>query len=137
MFRGEVRLQIADLLALSDVCVLSSSAEGFSNAILEYMAAARPVVATDAGGAREAVQDGATGYLVPVGDDEAMAARIVALLRAPEQARLMGTCGQQRVRQEFSCEAQLERTHNLYDGLLERTSSAARGPNNRAGIGCM
>src|SRR5437764_3034345 len=99
---------VARLLALSDVCVLSSRAEGFSNAILEYMAAARPVVATDAGGAREAVLDGATGYLVPVGNDATMAARIVDLLRAPEQARAMGACGQQRVRQEFSCEAQLE-----------------------------
>src|SRR5207302_925678 len=59
---------VADLLALSEVCVLSSIAEGFSNAILEYMAAARPVVATDAGGVREAVHDGETGYIVPVGD---------------------------------------------------------------------
>ena len=42
--------RVADLLAVSDVCVLSSKAEGFSNSILEYMAASRPVVVTDVGG---------------------------------------------------------------------------------------
>src|SRR5215203_3990866 len=57
--------RIADLLAISDVCVLSSKGvEGFSNSILEYMAAGRPVVATDVGGAREAIVEGETGYIV-------------------------------------------------------------------------
>ncbi|HYP53828.1 MAG TPA: glycosyltransferase, partial [Pyrinomonadaceae bacterium] len=66
--------RVAELLEASSVCVLSSRAEGFSNAILEYMAAARAVVATDVGGAREAVAEGETGYLVPAGDDESLAA---------------------------------------------------------------
>src|SRR5205085_9609469 len=109
---------IAELLAASDVCVLSSTAEGFSNAILEYMAAARPVVATDVGGAREAVVEGETGYLIPAGDDEAMATRIVSLLREPERARAMGRRGKQIVEENFSCEAQLARTLALYDRLL-------------------
>ena len=62
---------IAQLLKVSDVCVLSSKAEGFSNSILEYMAAGRPVVATDVGGAREAIVEGETGYTVPSGNDQA------------------------------------------------------------------
>jgi glycosyltransferase involved in cell wall biosynthesis len=111
--------RVADLLAVSDVCVLSSQAEGFSNAILEYMAAARAVVATDVGGAREAIVEGETGYLVPAGDDEAMAARISALLVEPERARAMGKRGRMIVEQKFSCEAQLERVEGLYDRLLE------------------
>ena len=65
--------KVAELLSVSDVCALSSTAEGFSNAILEYMAAARPVVVTDVGGAREAVIEGETGYLVSAGCDEQMA----------------------------------------------------------------
>ncbi len=112
---------VADLLSISAVCVLSSKAEGFSNAILEYMAAARPVVVTDVGGAREAVVDGETGYLVPAGDDEAMAARIVTLLREPARARAMGARGRQRVAEKFSCGAQLERTQELYARLLGAT----------------
>src|SRR3989441_1516187 len=76
--------KVAELLSVSDVCVLSSKAEGFSNSILEYMAAARPVVVTDVGGAREAVIEGETGFIVAAGDHENMAARIITLLREPE-----------------------------------------------------
>ncbi|MDT4895765.1 MAG: L-malate glycosyltransferase [Acidobacteriota bacterium] len=120
--------RVADLLAISDVCVLSSRAEGFSNSILEYMAAGRPVVATRVGGASEAVVEGETGYLVAAGDDEQMAARIVALLRDENRARRMGQRGRAIVEQRFSCEAQLTRTVSLYDQLLmkERTSHAQK-----------
>ena len=118
--------RIAELLALSDVCVLASVAEGFSNAILEYMAAARPVVATNVGGAREAIVEGITGHLVPSDDDSAMADRIVALLRNPLEARTMGERGREVTREKFSCEVQLERTQELYDRLLERASTRLR-----------
>jgi glycosyltransferase involved in cell wall biosynthesis len=109
---------VPELLSLSDVCVLSSRAEGFSNAILEYMAAARPVVATNVGGASEAIVEGETGYLVSAGDDAAMAERIISLLREPERARGMGQRGRLRVERKFSCAAQLESTVNLYERLL-------------------
>lgn len=116
--------RIAELLAASDVCVLSSQAEGFSNAILEYMAAGRPVVATDVGGARECVAEGEMGYLVKVGDDEAMAARIVSLLIEPERAREMGERGRRAVAENFSCERQLERATALYERLLSPATAA-------------
>lgn len=111
--------RVAELLSVSEVCVLSSKAEGFSNSILEYMAAARPVVVTDVGGAREAVREGETGYLVPSGDDATMAARLISLLRDPKTARTMGMKGRLVVQEEFSCEAQLARTEALYDRLLK------------------
>ena len=111
--------RVAELLAVSEVCVLSSrGVEGFSNSIIEYMAAARPVVATDVGGAAEAVVDGETGYIVPPGDDEALAARVVELVNDPETARVMGGRGLLRVREKFSCEAQLARVEGLYARLL-------------------
>lgn len=111
--------KIADLLALSDVCVLSSrGVEGFSNSILEYMAAARPVVATDIGGAREAVIDGETGYIVQPQDFETMAERIISLLREPNRAGTMGERGRQVVEERFSCEKQVHRIEDLYDNLL-------------------
>jgi glycosyltransferase involved in cell wall biosynthesis len=109
---------VAELLNISEICVLSSKAEGFSNSILEYMAAARPVVVTNVGGAREVVTEGETGYLVTSGDDAAMAKRLISLLRDPERARLMGSNGQRVVAEKFSCEAQLARTEELYDRLL-------------------
>jgi glycosyltransferase involved in cell wall biosynthesis len=110
--------RVAELLAASDVCVLSSTAEGFSNSILEYMAAARPVVVTDVGGAREAVIEGKTGYIVPAGADQEMAARIVALLENSGQAQAMGERGRNVVEQTFSCAAQLAATQALYERLL-------------------
>ena len=114
--------RVAELLFASDVCVLSSKAEGFSNSILEYMGAARPVVATDVGGAREALGgDGEAGLLVPSGDDGALAARLVELLRDPEGARAMGARGRRIVERRFSAQVQLERTAELYDRLLERS----------------
>jgi glycosyltransferase involved in cell wall biosynthesis len=112
--------RVADLLSISDVCVLSSLAEGFSNSILEYMGASRPVVATNVGGAREAVVEGETGYLVQPGDEETMAARIIELLRNPERARSMGRRGRQVVEQKFSPATQLAQTEQLYDRLLAR-----------------
>jgi len=118
--------RVAELLRVSDVCVLSSTAEGFSNSILEYMAAARPVVATDVGGAREAIIDGQTGYIVPVGDEHAMASSIVDLLHNPEKAGAMGILGQELVARKFSCGARLQRTEELYERLLAHRSFSVR-----------
>ena len=118
--------RVAELLFVSDVCALSSQAEGFSNSILEYMGAARAVVATDVGGAREVIREGETGYLVSSGDDEAMAARIIALLREPERARAMGERGRLVVQQSFSAQAQLDRTEGLYDRLLAKAPTPRR-----------
>lgn len=112
--------RVAELLSISDVCVLSSTAEGFSNSILEYMAASRPVVATDVGGAREAILEGETGYLVSARDDKAMAARLISLLDDPQVARRMGERGRLVIEEKFSCRAQLENTLELYQRLLKR-----------------
>lgn len=111
---------VANLLFASDVGVLSSKAEGFANAILEYMAAGLPVVATDVGGAREAIAEDETGYLVPSGGDEKMAGRIINLLNSPERARSMGERGKLIVAEKFSCDRHLQNTLELYDELLIR-----------------
>ena len=110
--------RVSALLSISDVCVLSSVAEGFSNAILEYMGAGRPVVATDVGGAREAIRVGVTGFVVPPQDPEAMADCIVELLSDSKRAAAMGENGRRVVLEQFSCEAQLEQTVSLYERLL-------------------
>src|SRR5258707_1237065 len=77
---------VAALLSVSDVGVLSSKAEGFSNSILEYMAAGKPVVATNVGGAEEVIIEGETGYLVKSGNDREMAIQILKLLQDPQMA---------------------------------------------------
>ena len=109
---------VPDLLAASDVCVLSSQAEGFSNSILEYMAAGRAVVATNVGGASEAIVEGETGHLVNAGDDRAMGERLISLLRDPEKRHTMGINGRRRVEQRFSTENRLNTTVALYRKFL-------------------
>ena len=115
---------IRELLSISDVCVLTSRAEGFPNALLEYMAAGRPVVTTAVGGVREAVVEGESGYIVPVGDEKLIAERVIALLSDPTKAETFGSRGRQIVEQRFSCEAQLAGLEGLYARLLHHRQPA-------------
>ncbi|NNE97652.1 MAG: glycosyltransferase [Pyrinomonadaceae bacterium] len=105
---------VPELLSISYACVLTSFAEGFSNSILEYMSAAKPVVATNVGGASEAIIEGMTGFLVESNDDEAMAKHLTALLKNPERAKAMGQNGREVVTDRFICESQLESVTELY-----------------------
>ncbi len=109
---------VPSLLTSSYACVLTSTAEGFANAILEYMAAGKPVVATNVGGASEAVLDGETGFLVESGDAKMMAHRLIELLSDPEMAATFGSRGKLRVTELFSREAQVDKTIALYNSLL-------------------
>jgi glycosyltransferase involved in cell wall biosynthesis len=109
---------VAALLFASHVGVLSSKAEGFANAILEYMAVGLPVVATDVGGVREAISKGQNGFIVPAGDDAQMAARIIEVLSDDTRAREMGARGKVLVGDKFSSEHHLRNTLELYDEVL-------------------
>ncbi len=106
--------QIPELLFVSFAGVLTSFNEGFSNAILEYMAARLPVVATRVGGASEAITENETGFLVESDDSEAMANRLIELLENEEKSREFGTKGRATVEEKFSLAAQLENTLKLY-----------------------
>lgn len=105
---------VAELLFISDVCTLTSFAEGFSNSIIEYMAAGRPVVATRVGGAAEAIIEGKTGYLVASDYDEMMAKRVTTLLKNKTLANAMGESGREVAERKFSLENQLNKTLELY-----------------------
>jgi glycosyltransferase involved in cell wall biosynthesis len=119
--------RVPELLLASDVGVLSSSNEGFSNAILEYMAAGLPVVSTNVGGVREAVIDGESGFVVPVADDELMADRLLQLLKDKELRLRFGARGQAIVAAKFSLAARLGQTETLYAELLRRNVGAEFG----------
>lgn len=75
------------------VAVLCSESEGFSNSLIEYMQARRPIVCTDTGGNSEVLQDGHNGFLVPVGDSGALADRLVRLLADSALAHRLGAAG--------------------------------------------
>lgn len=106
--------RVPELLSVSFAGVLTSFNEGFSNAILEYMAAELPVVATRVGGADEAVVENETGFLIESDDAEALANRLLELLQDEGKARKFGAKGRKIVEEKFSCAAQLENTLKLY-----------------------
>ncbi|HYV68331.1 MAG TPA: glycosyltransferase [Myxococcales bacterium] len=132
------RYDVPAILARSSAFCLPSRSEGLSNAIMEAMAAGLPVVATDAGGNSELVQHGATGFVVPVGDADAVARRLVELLSDAELARKMGRRGRALAERELSLERKRAGYHDLYCRLLDIPVPAWRAerrssPSRRAG----
>ena len=100
--------------------MLPSRAEGLPNAVLEYMAAGLPTIASRVGGMAELVQDGVTGLLVPAEDANALAGALLQFLRDPEQARQIANNGQRFAVENFSFERLIREIDELYAELLER-----------------
>ena len=117
--RGEGR--VIDCLARMSVACLSSESEGLSNAILEYMAAGLPVVATDVGGNREAVLDGETGFLVRERTPAAFARPLIELLQNEDLRVRMGKNGLARCRSNFEMGQTIRDLENYYSALTSPT----------------
>jgi glycosyltransferase involved in cell wall biosynthesis len=109
----------SEFLAAIDIGVLCSQLEGCSNTILEYMAYAKPVVATRVGGNPELVIDGETGILAELDDYEGLGEALVALANDPARREAMGQAGQKRVEAEFSWDRCVRRHQALLGQLLE------------------
>jgi glycosyltransferase involved in cell wall biosynthesis len=120
------RKDIALLLAASNVFALPSLWEGMSNAVLEAMAAGRPVVATAVDGAMDQVLPGETGLLVPPSDADALARALLDLAHNPRKAQEMGLKGRERVRRDFSLGRMTDAYIELYRRLLEDAGKAER-----------
>jgi glycosyltransferase involved in cell wall biosynthesis len=105
-------------LSAMDVFVLPSNAEGMSNALLEAMAARRPVVATDVGGTNEVLNGSGSGTLVSPGDAQGLAGAVMALLADPARAARVAEAGRQRVVDRFSARAMVRRLEELYEERL-------------------
>lgn len=118
-FLGE-RHDVAELLPTFTVFLLPSLVEGMSMALLEAMAAARPIVATRVGGNVDLIRDGETGLLVSPGQPDEMARAVLQLLQHPDWAEGMGQAAQRVVVQHHSADSMVRRLEGLYDNLLQR-----------------
>jgi glycosyltransferase involved in cell wall biosynthesis len=114
-----MREDVPEILAAAAVSVLPSFSEGVSNTLLESMAAGVPVVATRVGGTPEVIRDKEHGLLSPPGDPEAIADSVRTLLHSPLLAARLSAQARERVVREFSFDAVVRRTQDLYLELLE------------------
>lgn len=117
-FLGE-RLNISQVMQAMDVFVLPSIAEGISNTILEAMACGLPVVATEAGGNGELVEDGETGFLFPPKEKWLLGEKLTYYIRHPEIAREHGIRGRKRIEARFSLARMVQEYESLYLDMVQ------------------
>jgi L-malate glycosyltransferase len=112
---------IVEIVLQADVFLLPSELESFGLSALEAMACAVPVVGSDTGGLPEVVKHAESGFLLPVGDVEGMAARVLEILKDEERGREMGLAGRRRAEALFSA----DRVVSQYERYYERVLGAA------------
>jgi glycosyltransferase involved in cell wall biosynthesis len=91
-----------------------------SNALLEYMAAGRAIVATAVGAATELIEDGVHGLLVPPGDAARLGDAIARLLADRSSAQRLGEAARRRALEQYSRAAMVQRFEDFYEGLIVR-----------------
>lgn len=115
------RRDVATALAASDVFLFPSQQEGLPCAIMEAMSMALPVVAADVRGSRDLIVNGECGYLVPVGDTEAMGDRLIELAAlGPQKRALLGQAARERMQREFSTERSVAEWIAVYEELCRK-----------------
>lgn len=111
-------LDLADSLSAMDIFCLPSLRQGLGTLILDAMALGRPVIASHVGGVDSVVHDNETGLLVPPSNSEALAQRMLELLRDPFRARHLAEAAEQMVRRDFSVTRMAQQTAAVYEAVL-------------------
>ena len=115
---------VESIVNIFDVGVLATNdkvhGEGISNSLMEYMALAKPVVATDCGGNKELVKNKETGFLIMARNPELMAQKIYVLLDNQDMAKSFGINGRKRLEKKFNFEKMGEQFLNLYLAVIEK-----------------
>ena len=112
------RDDVPELLAAMDIVVQSSRREAMAQTTLEAMAAGRPVVSTATVGADEAIEDGVSGFLVPVRDPGVLADRLVALAVDPARRRALGEAARRRIAERFTTAHMLDRCEAILGAIV-------------------
>jgi glycosyltransferase involved in cell wall biosynthesis len=112
------RRDVPDVLNALDVFVMSSNIEGLPLVVLEAMATGLPVVSTRIGGIPDVIEEGETGFLVPVGDEQALRDRVARLLAAPDLCRACGERARASAVAKFSAERMQRDYLELYARVL-------------------
>ena len=116
------RSDIPDLLIAADIFSFSSLREAMGRAMLEAMLLGRPVVVPRTSGIPEAVIEGETGLLFPVGDSDRLAEQLQYLLDRPDERARLGAAGQAHVRSLFGADTMVRSIEEVYDALLHENN---------------
>ena len=123
-----VRRDVPDLMNAADAYVMSSAWEGMPMVLLEAEACGLPVVATDVGGNSEVILNNKSGYIVPPGDSEALAAAMVKMMALSEaERRAMGRAGRAHIEANYSLERVVDQWEELYRELLQKKGISLSG----------
>jgi len=109
-----------EVMWASEAMVLPSAEDSFGLVVVESMLCGVPVVRTPAGGASDQIVNGESGYIIPFGDDEALADRLQCLLSDETHRREMGAAAEQRARNKYTKEQMALETINVYESALGR-----------------
>ena len=111
------RNDVPDILCASDIGLLCSHQEGFSNGILEAMAAGLPMIVTDVGGNKEAVIDGVCGLVVPSHEPAFLSRALIKMMESKEKRERMGNASKKRVEEKFTQEICVKYYLDLYETI--------------------
>jgi sugar transferase (PEP-CTERM/EpsH1 system associated) len=114
------RNDVNKLYTRMDIFALSSLSEGMSNVVLEAMASKLPVLATEVGSNNELIDNGKTGYLVPVASPDELAKKICLLSSDLKNARKMGKAGYERIKARYSLAVMITKYEKLYSKWLKK-----------------
>jgi glycosyltransferase involved in cell wall biosynthesis len=108
------RKDVVDFLSAVDIVVQPSIEETFSQAMVEALALAKPLIMTDVSGARDVIRHGQNGFLVPSEDSDAIARALKTLLDAPQLARQLGNAGREYVREHLDIRRVVQQYEQCY-----------------------
>lgn len=112
------RTDMSNIMAALDILVSASWEEPFGRTIIESMAAGKPVIATNAGGVPDIIENGVNGILVSPRNPQGLADGVLKVLNDPELGRKLGDAGRKTVKQKFSLERQMREIEKLYENIL-------------------
>lgn len=114
------RTDIAEVIATFDISLLTSLWEGLPQVLVQAAAVGKPIVTFDVEGAREVVQAGLNGFIVPLKDIDGLIQKLNVLLNNLERARNMGLKGQQLIIDNWKIETMVEKTIMFYNEVVKR-----------------
>lgn len=131
LFLGH-RTDVADILSCAEIGVLASHAEGLPNAVMEYMAAGLPAVATSVGGVPEIIEHGVSGLLVQPGDSNALSAEILRLLDDESLRRRLGHGARESMLSKCDFGSLLSKLKSIYHAPVSASSPPHHVPESAA-----